>query len=189
MSNMFERFTDRARRIMVLAQDEARLLNHNYLGTEHLLLGLIAEGEGTAARALTKLGLTTEKLRDQVEDIIGSGNTLTVGPPPFTPRGKRVVELAFREALQLGHNYISTEHLLLGIIREGEGVGVQALQKLQVDLVEVRQAVLDELRSYARAEQEISLEPQGVVVDGNLMDIARHLHAVADLLTKRAERR
>jgi ATP-dependent Clp protease ATP-binding subunit ClpC len=154
MSNMFERFTDRARRVMVLAQDEARLLNHNYLGTEHLLLGLIAEGEGTAAKALESMGISGEAVRAQVEDIIGPGNTPTAGPPPFTPRAKKVIELAFREALQLGHNYISTEHILLGLIREGEGVAAQVLQKLGADLHQVRQHVLQLLSGYGGSQEK-----------------------------------
>jgi ATP-dependent Clp protease ATP-binding subunit ClpC len=154
MSNMFERFTDRARRVMVLAQDEARLLNHNYLGTEHLLLGLIAEGEGTAAKALESMGISGEAVRAQVEEIIGAGNNPTAGPPPFTPRAKKVIELAFREALQLGHNYISTEHILLGLIREGEGVAAQVLQKLGADLHQVRQHVLQLLSGYGNPQEK-----------------------------------
>jgi ATP-dependent Clp protease ATP-binding subunit ClpC len=156
-SNMFERFTDRARRVMVLAQDEARLLNHNYLGTEHLLLGLISEGEGIAAKALESLGISAEAVRAQVEDIIGAGTTPTPGMPPFTPRAKKVIELAFREALQLGHNYIGTEHILLGLIREGEGVAAQVLQKLGADLGRVRQQVL-QLLSGSGVPQEKTRE-------------------------------
>jgi ATP-dependent Clp protease ATP-binding subunit ClpC len=154
---MFERFTDRARRVMVLAQDEARLLNHNYLGTEHLLLGLISEGEGIAAKALESLGISAEAVRAQVEDIIGAGTTPTPGMPPFTPRAKKVIELAFREALQLGHNYIGTEHILLGLIREGEGVAAQVLQKLGADLGRVRQQVL-QLLSGSGVPQEKTRE-------------------------------
>ena len=124
---MFERFTDRARRVVVLAQEEARLLNHNYIGTEHILLGLIHEGEGVAAKALESLGISLEAVRSQVEEIIGQGGSSPSGHIPFTPRAKKVLELSLREALQLGHNYIGTEHILLGLIREGEGVAAQVL--------------------------------------------------------------
>ena len=122
---MFERFTDRARRVVVLAQEEARMLNHNYIGTEHILLGLIHEGEGVAAKALESLGISLEGVRQQVEEIIGQGQQAPSGHIPFTPRAKKVLELSLREALQLGHNYIGTEHILLGLIREGEGVAAQ----------------------------------------------------------------
>ena len=131
---MFERFTDRARRVVVLAQEEARLLNHNYIGTEHILLGLIHEGEGVAAKALESLGISLEAVRAQVEEIIGHGGQAPSGHIPFTPRAKKVLELSLREALQLGHNYIGTEHILLGLIREGEGVAAQVLVKLGADL-------------------------------------------------------
>src|SRR5437899_206239 len=131
---MFERFTDRARRVVVLAQEEARLLNHNYIGTEHILLGLIHEGEGVAAKALESLGISLEAVRNQVEEIIGQGGSSPSGHIPFTPRAKKVLELSLREALQLGHNYIGTEHILLGLIREGEGVAAQVPVKLGADL-------------------------------------------------------
>jgi ATP-dependent Clp protease ATP-binding subunit ClpA len=149
---MFERFTDRARRVVVLAQEEARLLNHNYIGTEHMLLGLIHEGEGVAARALESLGISLEAVRAQVEEIIGQGQSAPVGHIPFTPRAKKVFELSLREALQLGHNYIGTEHLLLGLIREGEGVAAQVLVKLGADLARVRQQVVQVLGGYAGGE-------------------------------------
>ena len=139
---MFERFTDRARRVVVLAQEEARLLNHNYIGTEHILLGLIHEGEGVAAQALEALGISLEAVRNQVEEIIGHGGSSPSGHIPFTPRAKKVLELSLREALQLGHNYIGTEHILLGLIREGEGVAAQVLVKLGADLSRVRQQVI-----------------------------------------------
>ncbi|MGH8937628.1 MAG: ATP-dependent Clp protease ATP-binding subunit [Acidimicrobiia bacterium] len=139
---MFERFTDRARRVVVLAQEEARLLNHNYIGTEHILLGLIHEGEGVAARALESLGINLDSVRQQVVEIIGQGQQSPSGHIPFTPRAKKVLELSLREALQLGHNYIGTEHILLGLIREGEGVAAQVLQKLGADLPKVRQTVI-----------------------------------------------
>src|SRR3954464_8374487 len=142
---LFERFTDRARRVVVLAQEEARLLNHNYIGTEHILLGLIHEGEGVAAKALESLGIALEGVRQQVEEIIGQGQQAPGGHIPFTPRAKKVLELSLREALQLGHNYIGTEHLLLGLIREGEGVAAQVLVKLGADLNRVRQQVLQQL--------------------------------------------
>ena len=126
---MFERFTDRARRVVVLAQEEARMLSHNYIGTEHILLGLIHEGEGVAAKALESLDISLEAVRAQVEEIIGQGQQAPSGHIPFTPRAKKVLELSLREALQLGHSYIGTEHILLGLIREGEGVAAQVLQK------------------------------------------------------------
>src|SRR5680860_1240146 len=149
---MFERFTDRARRVVVLAQEEARMLNHNYIGTEHILLGLIHEGEGVAAKALESLGISLEGVREQVEEIIGQGQTAPAGHIPFTPRAKKVLELSLREALQLGHNYIGTEHILLGLIREGEGVAAQVLQKLGADLNKVRQQVIQLLSGYAGGE-------------------------------------
>ena len=145
---MFERFTDRARRVVVLAQEEARLLNHNYIGTEHILLGLIHEGEGVAAKALESLGISLESVRGQVEEIIGQGGNSPSGHIPFTPRAKKVLELSLREALQLGHNYIGTEHILLGLIREGEGVAAQVLVKLGADLARVREQVIQLLSAY-----------------------------------------
>src|SRR6476619_6472289 len=145
---MFERFTDRARRVVVLAQEEARLLSHSYIGTEHILLGLIHEGEGVAAKALESLGISLEAVRNQVEEIIGQGGTSPSGHIPFTPRAKKVLELSLREALQLGHNYIGTEHILLGLIREGEGVAAQVLVKLGADLSRVRQQVIQLLSGY-----------------------------------------
>ncbi len=150
---MFERFTDRARRVVVLAQEEARLLNHNYIGTEHILLGLIHEGEGVAAKALESLGISLEAVRSQVEEIIGHGGTAPSGHIPFTPRAKKVLELSLREALQLGHNYIGTEHILLGLIREGEGVAAQVLVKLGADLSRVRQQVIQLLSGYSGGKE------------------------------------
>ena len=149
---MFERFTDRARRVVVLAQEEARMLNHNYIGTEHILLGLIHEGEGVAAKALEALGISLEAVRSQVEEIIGQGQQAPSGHIPFTPRAKKVLELSLREALQLGHNYIGTEHILLGLIREGEGVAAQVLVKLGADLNRVRQQVIQLLSGYQGKE-------------------------------------
>ena len=153
---MFERFTDRARRVVVLAQEEARMLNHNYIGTEHILLGLIHEGEGVAAKALESLGISLEAVREQVEEIIGQGQQAPSGHIPFTPRAKKVLELSLREALQLGHNYIGTEHILLGLIREGEGVAAQVLVKLGADLNRVRQQVIQLLSGYQGKEPATS---------------------------------
>jgi ATP-dependent Clp protease ATP-binding subunit ClpC len=149
---MFERFTDRARRVVVLAQEEARMLNHNYIGTEHILLGLIHEGEGVAAKALEALNISLEAVRSQVEEIIGQGQQAPSGHIPFTPRAKKVLELSLREALQLGHNYIGTEHILLGLIREGEGVAAQVLVKLGADLARVRNQVIQLLSGYQGKE-------------------------------------
>src|SRR6266436_691849 len=150
---MFERFTDRARRVVVLAQEEARMLSHNYIGTEHILLGLIHEGEGVAAKALESLGISLEAVRQQVEEIIGHGQQAPSGHIPFTPRAKKVLELSLREALQLGHNYIGTEHILLGLIREGEGVAAQVLVKLGADLSRVRQQVIQLLSGYSGGKE------------------------------------
>ena len=157
---MFERFTDRARRVVVLAQEEARLLNHNYIGTEHILLGLIHEGEGVAAKGLESLGISLEAVRSQVEELIGHGASSPSGHIPFTPRAKKVLELSLREALQLGHNYIGTEHILLGLIREGEGVAAQVLVKLGADLSRVRQQVIQLLSGYAGSGQGSSGSPE-----------------------------
>jgi len=145
---MFERFTDRARRSLFLSQEEARRLNHNYVGTEHLLLGLVSEGQGVAAKALESLGISLEMVRAQVEDIIGKGQRAPTGHIRFNPRAKKVLELSLREATQLSHNYIGTEHLLLGLIREGEGVAAQVLVKLAADLSRVRQQVIQLLTGY-----------------------------------------
>ena len=157
---MFERFTDRARRVVVLAQEEARMLNHNYIGTEHILLGLIHEGEGVAAKALESLGISLEAVRQQVEEIIGQGQQAPSGHIPFTPRAKKVLELSLRESLQLGHNYIGTEHILLGLIREGEGVAAQVLVKLGADLNRVRQQVIQLLHGHRDEELEGSAAPR-----------------------------
>jgi ATP-dependent Clp protease ATP-binding subunit ClpC len=161
---LFERFTDRARRVVVLAQEEARLLNHNYIGTEHILLGLIHEGEGVAAKALESLGISLEAVRSQVEEIIGQGGSSPSGHIPFTPRAKKVLELSLREALQLGHNYIGTEHILLGLIREGEGVAAQVLVKLGADLSRVRQQVIQLLSGYSGPGQQ---EKAGATAGGS----------------------
>ena len=152
---MFERFTDRARRVVVLAQEEARLLNHNYIGTEHILLGLIHEQEGVAARALTGLGISLETIRVEVVEIIGRGQTAPTGHIPFTPRSKKVLELSLREALQLGHNYIGTEHILLGLLREGQGVGARVLVKLGGSLDRVRAKVIQVLSDAGPSPEQV----------------------------------
>src|SRR5574341_2696406 len=181
---MFERFTDRARRVVVLAQEEARMLNHNYIGTEHILLGLIHGGEGVAAKALESLNISLEAVRQQVEEIIGQGQAAPTGHIPFTPRAKKVLELSLREALQLGHNYIGTEHILLGLIREGEGVAAQVLVKLGADLSRVRQQVVQILSGYAGGKEGAGAgatgegaQPQGSLVldqfGRNLTQLAR----------------
>jgi ATP-dependent Clp protease ATP-binding subunit ClpC len=165
---MFERFTDRARRVVVLAQEEARILNHDYIGTEHVLLGLIQEGQGIAAKALESLDISLEAVRSQVEEIIGQGESFPTGHIPFTPRAKKVLELSLREALNLGHNFIGTEHILLGLIREGEGVAAQVLQKLGADLNRVRQQVIQLLSGYtgARVEREQLSEEEFDILQG-----------------------
>jgi Clp amino terminal domain, pathogenicity island component len=167
---MFERFTDRARRVIVLAQEEARLLDHDYIGTEHILLGLLREREGVAAKALESLGISLEAVRAEVEQVIGRGQT-TPGPQiPFTPRSKKVLELSLREARSLGHDYIGTEHILLGLIREGEGVAAQVLVKLGADLSRVRQQVIQLLSGepveQAAVGRRVVREPRPTVVGG-----------------------
>jgi ATP-dependent Clp protease ATP-binding subunit ClpC len=158
---VFERFTDRARRVVVLAQEEARMLDHNYIGTEHILLGLIHEGEGVAFKALESLGISLADVRGDIDEIIGRGQAAPTGHIPFTPRAKKVLELSLREALQLGHNYIGTEHILLGLVREGEGVAAQVLQKRGADLNRVRQAVIQLLSGYVGGSPsvETAVEP------------------------------
>jgi hypothetical protein len=149
---VFERFTDRARRVLVLAQEEARLLNHGFIGTEHILLGLIHEGDGVAAQALAEMEISLEAVRAEVEDVIGLSTTIPMGSPPFTPRAKKVLELSLREAIQLGHNYIGTEHMLLGLVREGEGVAAQVLVSLGADLARVRETVIQLLAGEVGSE-------------------------------------
>ncbi|MBZ8176448.1 AAA domain-containing protein [Corynebacterium poyangense] len=165
---MFERFTDRARRVIVLAQEEARMLNHNYIGTEHILLGLIQEGEGVAAKALESMGISLDAVRHEVEEIIGHGSQPHQGNIPFTPRAKKVLELSLREGLQMGHKYIGTEFLLLGLIREGDGVAAQVLVKLGADLPRVRQQVIQLLSGYEgnQAEQDQGGGPIGAGAGG-----------------------
>ena len=180
---MFEKFTDKARRVVVLAQEEAKLLNHNYIGTEHILLGLIHEGEGVAAKALEALGINLEQVREQVQEIIGQGQQAPSGHIPFTPRAKKVLELSLREALQLGHSYIGTEHLLLGLIREGEGVAAQVLTKLGADTNKVRQQVIQLLSGFQGKETvavggENTPQPKGSQI---LDQFGRNLtHAAAE---------
>lgn len=158
---MFERFTDRAKRAADdLAYAEAQLLGHNYIGTEHLLLGMIHEGDGIAAAALGSLGVSLEAVREQVQDIVGQGAHSSSGRLPYTPRGRKVLELTFHEAQQLGHSYIGTEHLLLGIVRQGDGVAVQVLVKLGVDLGYVRKAVLQALADRGAALYVPDTEPR-----------------------------
>src|SRR5258708_6215376 len=178
---MFERFTDRARRVVVLAQDEARMLNHNYIGTEHVLLGLIHEGEGAAAKALESLGISLEAVRQQVEEIIGQGQQAPSGHIPFTPRAKKVLELSLREALQLGHDYIGTEHILLGLIREGEGVAAQVLVKLGADLSRVRQQVIQLLHGGPGKEPAAAVAPTETAPSTSLVldQFGRNLTAAA----------
>src|SRR6201987_4463189 len=182
---MFERFTDRARRVVVLAQEEARMLNHNYIGTEHILLGLIHEGEGVAAKALEWLGISLEAVRQQVEEIIGQGQQAPSGHIPFTPRAKKVLELSLREALQLGHNYIGTEHILLGLIREGEGVAAQVLVKLGADLNRVRQQVIQLLHGYQGKEPAAPGGPGGGPAGGGEGGMLPALQARVDALESR----
>jgi hypothetical protein len=163
---MFERFTARARRVVVLAQEEARMLDHNYIGTEHILLGLIREGEGVAAKALESLGISLEAVRQQVEEIIGLGEQAPSGHIPFTARAKKVLELSLHEAPQLGQNYIGSEHILLALIREGDGVAAQVLVKLGADLIRVRQQVIQLLHGWhseelETAHTELSARPVG----------------------------
>src|ERR1700758_5197094 len=170
--SMFERFTERSRRVVVLAQEEARMLNHDYIGTEHILLGLVHEGEGVAAKSLESLGISLEGVRSQVEEIIGQGQQAPSGHIPFTPRAKKVLELSLREALQLGHNYIGTEHILLGLIREGDGVAAQVLVKLGADLNRVRQQVILLLHGYQGQEAEIAGSQPGERARAGLPDDA-----------------
>jgi len=149
---MFQRFSDRARLVVVLAQEESRKLNHNYIGTEHILLGLIREGKGVAAKTLGSLGISLDPVRQQVEEIIGRGQETPQGHIPFTPRAKKVLELSLRESRQLGHDYIGTEHILLGLIREGDGVAAQVLVRLGADLNRVRQQVIQLLNEHPAEE-------------------------------------
>src|SRR2546425_12265959 len=149
---LFERFTERARQVVVLAQDEARALKHNYIGTEHILLGLLREEEGLAARVLESLDITVEEVRAQVARIVGQGDEVTTGQIPFTPRAKKVLELALREALSLGHNYIGTEHILLGLVRENEGVAARILLDFDADAEKIRNEIIRMLSGPGRRQ-------------------------------------
>ena len=186
---MFERFTDRARRVVVLAQEEARLLNHDYIGTEHLLLGLAHEGQGVAAKALELLGIRLEAVRSQVEEVIGQGQQAPTGHIPFTPRAKKVLELSLYEAKQLGHNYIGTEHLLLGLIREGQGVAAQVLVKLGADLSRVRQQVTGLLSGHAGGGPEAAEQspPGARLVRMRVPDDLRELAEQLDQVRRQKE--
>jgi ATP-dependent Clp protease ATP-binding subunit ClpA len=178
---MFERFTDRARRVVVLAQEEARILSHNYIGTEHVLLGLLHEGESVAAKALDGLGIQLEPVRQQVEEIVGRGKQAPSGHIPFTARAKRVLELALREALQLGHNYIGPEHILLGLVREGEGIAAQVLVRLGADLNRVRQEVIQRLAQQLASRESDDPERSGDVRRGrSLLRSRAETSAVTD---------
>jgi hypothetical protein len=189
---MFERFTDRARRAVVLAQEEARMLDHGYIGTEHLLLGLVHLGEGVAAKALESMGIGLEVVRGQVEEIIGRGHHADSGHIPFTPRAKRVLELSLRESSQLGHTYIGTEHILLGLVREGDGVAAQVLVKLGADLDRVRQQVIRELHGHVEKSGPLRIVRAGRprvedilaridLMDGRLAAIERWVGMGADV--------
>ena len=178
---MFERFTDRARRVVVLAQEESRMLQHNYIGTEHLLLGLLHEREGVAARALASLDITLDAAREQVEELIGLGQQPLTGHIPFTPRAKKILELSLREALHTGSEVITTEHLLLGLLAEGDGVGVQILERLGAPAKAVREAVL----SVAAAEPEAeAAEAPGLASQARAVAMARQVRVRVDALTE-----
>ena len=170
---MFERFTGGARRVLTLAQGEARLLNHNFIGTEHILLGLLHEGEGVAARALAALNVTLDGARSGVEETVGPAGTSTTESPPFTPRAKRVLELSLREALQFGHSYIGTEHILLGLVREGEGVGAQVLVKMGADLSSVRKKVIELIGVVAEGAAAAQSKGKGTAEEGKLGPLCR----------------
>jgi ATP-dependent Clp protease ATP-binding subunit ClpC len=185
---MFEKFTDRARRMVVLAQEEARMLDHNWIGTEHILLGLVHEGEGVAAKALTALGITLAAMRQAVEDIIGRGAEPPAGHIPFTPRSKKVLELSLREALSLGSDYIGTEHVLLALLREGDGVGAQILVGAGVDLNRARQQVINLLHGGREDDAPlpsvpvppltVSAPPPGPGLESRLASFAARLSAI-----------
>jgi Clp amino terminal domain, pathogenicity island component/UvrB/uvrC motif len=189
---MFERFTDRARRVVVLAQEEARMLNHAHIGTEHLLLGLVHEGQGVAARALESLNISLSALRREVEEIIGRGEQPPSGHIPFTPQAKQVLELSLRESNQLGHSYIGTEHILLGLLREGEGVAAQVLVKMGTDLNRVRQRVVELLHGRSGepppSERRMRARSAGDILD--LLDaLDQRLGAIERWVGMRPDRR
>jgi ATP-dependent Clp protease ATP-binding subunit ClpC len=188
---MFEKFTDRARRVVVLAQEEARVLKHNYIGTEHILLGLIHEGEGVAATGLKNLDISLEAVRQQVEEIIGQGQVASSAQIPFTPRAKKVLELSYRESKQLGHTYIGSEHILLGLIREGQGVAAQVLVVLGADLNRVRREIIRLVSANLTdegpgelvgvAEREFATFDEVIVL---LRDIARRVKRIEQRLAR-----
>lgn len=167
LDGVFERFTNRARSVLALAQEEARLLNHSFIGTEHILLGLIHQGDGVGAAALQSLGITLDAVRQKVEETIGTAGTAPSASPPFTPRAKKVLELSLREALQLGHSYIGTEHILLGLVREGEGVAATVLVSLGADLGRVRQKVIQLMSGHSQEEHSGVWEPIVSRFEGN----------------------
>jgi ATP-dependent Clp protease ATP-binding subunit ClpC len=178
---LFERFTDTARRVVVYAQEEARLLDHSYIGTEHILLGLLHDDTETAVQVLTAIGADLQAVRGQVEEIIGRGQDLPAGDIPFTPRAKKVLELSLREALQLGHNYIGSEHILLGLLREREGVGAQVLERLGADFDELRQSILALLRARQRPRRSRGVFP---AAGGGLAEIETRLTAIEERLAR-----
>ncbi|MCW2943989.1 MAG: class stress response-related ATPase [Actinoallomurus sp.] len=178
---MFERFTDTARRVVVYAQEEARLLDHSYIGTEHILLGLLHDDTETAVQVLTAIGADLQAVRGQVEEIIGRGQDLPAGDIPFTPRAKKVLELSLREALQLGHNYIGSEHILLGLLREREGVGAQVLERLGAGFDELRQSILTLLRARQRPRRSRGVFPAAA---GGLEEIETRLTAIEERLAR-----
>jgi ATP-dependent Clp protease ATP-binding subunit ClpC len=191
---MLERFTDRARRVVVLAQEEARMLGHTWIGTEHILLGLIHEGDGVAANALGSLGISLDVVRQQVEEVIGQGDQVPSGHIPFTPRAKKVLELSLRESKQLGHTYIGTEHILLGLIREGDGVAAQVLVKLGADLNRVRQQVIQlisgeqpDLLLHRAGAPVIGMQARLEAIEARLDTIDVHLTAVEQRVGIRAD--
>ena len=179
---MFERFTDRARRVVVHAQEEARELNHSYIGTEHLLLGLLCERESVAARALAELEIGQDAVRDQVVEIVGRGKQAPSGHIPFTPRAKKVLEYSLREALQLNHDYIGTEHILLGLVREGEGVAAQVLVKLGGSLSRVRDKAIELAPAGAAEARGLSAELRRVGTGFQVQEILRRLEAIDERL-------
>ena len=190
---MFERFTDQARRVVVLAQEEARMLGHGYIGTEHILLGLLAEGEGLAAQALASLEIRLDAAREQVAEIIGEGTGQPSGHIPFTPRTKKVLELSLREAQRLGDSYIGTEHILLGLAREGEGVGAQVMDRMGAGKDRVLAQVLltrqtelgGELRRVTVGQQMPIERPMGTrSIVSRLDEISERLSAIEDLLAE-----
>jgi ATP-dependent Clp protease ATP-binding subunit ClpC len=180
---MFERFTDQARRVVVLAQEESRILNHNYIGTEHLLLGLIHEGQGGAATALEAMGISLEAVRHQVEEIVGKGQEAPSGHIPFTPRAKKVLEFSLRESLQLGHDYIGTEHILLGLIREGNGLAARILVRLGADLAGVREQVLRQIADQPAERLEHRSSLPTASSPGGLEGIVSRLDTIVERLT------